>query len=181
MVNCFLAALVAALPPLALAAPALQIPFKQNPHEVSSGISKEVFAELEGFAKLAAIASSPGSVSPFEEFPGLEIVERWDDVGLRGYVAIDDNGAEGEEGGGRIVVVFDGDYDFADALADEVAPSGAEAGEEYQGGVIHAGTQKAWEAEKETVNRVLDDAMESSGYCELELRVPANFYKQLLT
>lgn len=175
MVSCLLEAIAAAailLQPLASAAPAFQIPFKQTSQQ---GISGAVFAELEGLAGLAAMARSRDGIGRAEGSPGLEIVERWGDDavgagGVRGFIATDDGSGEGGNSlDGKIVVVFDGDYGFDDALEDEVAPSGVEYS---HGGVVHEGALNAWESVKETVTHAVDEAIETSGHCKFGIAMP---------
>jgi hypothetical protein len=147
----------AALPFLALAAPALQFPLsadRDSPAAAYGRVSSEAFAELEGLSKLVELINTSGHV---EDFQGLEIMERWDGVESRGYVAIDGR----EE---RAVVAFDGDYEYMDAFVDEAVPLGVEAA--VEGGMVHAAVKRGWEDIEGTVNRVLDELVMGSRFCK---------------
>ncbi|KAG0642917.1 hypothetical protein HOY80DRAFT_880846 [Tuber brumale] len=138
MIYIFLCALLTACPLPALSAPVHQIPLGQS----SAGeISNKFFEELQGLAEIVELCSHDSAKLRQDALlKNLDVVHQWDNAVTQGYVAVDNNH-------GDIYVVFDGEYEYADALFDLAAPLPFEAAGVYgNGGLIHGGFQKGWEA-----------------------------------
>ncbi|CUS09715.1 unnamed protein product [Tuber aestivum] len=138
MISIFLRALLTACPLLTLSAPVYQIPLGQS----SVGeISNELFEQLEGLAEIVQLYSDDSARLRRDALlKNLDVVHQWDDVDIRGYVAVDNRC-------GGIYLVFDGEYGHADALVDLANPLPFEAAGVYgSGGLVHDRIQKGWEA-----------------------------------
>ena len=115
-----LSALLTACPILlTLSAPLHQIPLSVAPF---GQISTELFKELEGLAEVVELCSDDGSAklrhrdAPLKD---LDVVHRWDGLGIRVCIAADHDDGDGR---GDMYVVFDGEYGHVDALVDMAVP-----------------------------------------------------------
>lgn len=136
-----LSALLTACPILlALSAPLHQIPLSVGPF---GQISTELFKELEGLAEIVELCSDDGSAklrhrdAPLKD---LDVVHRWDGLGIRVCIAADHDD-DGDDHG-DMYVVFDGEYGHVDALVDMAVPLPFYAA---GGGLVHGGFQNMWE------------------------------------
>ncbi|RPA99141.1 alpha/beta-hydrolase [Choiromyces venosus 120613-1] len=143
MISLFLCALLTAYPLLTLSAPVYQIPLGQN----SVGeISNEFFKELEDLAKIIELYSDDSArLRQDALLKNLDVVHQWNNVDVQGYVAVDNKH-------GDIYVVFDREYEYADALVDLAIPLPLEAAGVYgSGGLVHGGFQRGWEVVEKAV------------------------------